>query len=133
MITTIGLIASFLGFLIALYIYRKQHAKKPLMCPRKAPCETVITSPQATTLGFSNTVLGMLYYAFIFFVFICLSMGGRSRIAEIILLIVTAFGFAFSIYLVRIQKNVIKQWCVWCLGSAVMATILFITALLFFI
>jgi uncharacterized membrane protein len=103
------------------------------MCPRKAPCETVITSPQATTLGFSNTVLGMLYYAFIFFVFICLSMGGRSRIAEIILLIVTAFGFAFSIYLVRIQKNVIKQWCVWCLGSAVMATILFITALLFFI
>jgi uncharacterized membrane protein len=133
MIITIGLIASAIGFLIALYIYRKQHAKKPLMCPRKAPCETVITSPQATTFGFSNTVLGMLYYAFIFFVFICLAMGGRSSIAEIILLILTTGGFLFSLYLVRVQKNIIKQWCLWCLGSALMATILFVTTLFFFI
>jgi len=103
------------------------------MCPRKAPCETVISSPQASTLGISNTILGMAYYAFVFFLFICLFMGGRSLVTEIILLILTAGGFAFSIYLVRIQKVVIKQWCLWCLGSAAMATILFVAVLFFFI
>jgi uncharacterized membrane protein len=130
MIIQIGTIASFVGFCIALYIYRKQIAKKPLMCPRRAPCEIVITSPQATTFGISNAKLGMVFYLAVFFFLFCLGIGGSSKILEILLFILTGGGFVFSIYLVRVQKNIIKQWCVWCLASAVMATIVFIVALL---
>ena len=130
MIIHIGVIAAIAGFCIALYIYRKQTEKKPLMCPRKAPCETVITSPQATTFGISNAVLGILFYFTAFFLLWCLLIGGHSKLIEIPLLVITAGGFGFSLYLVRVQKNVIKQWCVWCLGSAAMATILFVVAIL---
>ncbi len=127
---TIALLSSLIGFGIAAYIYRKQVAKKPLMCPRKSPCETVITSPQATTYGISNTVLGMAYYAFMAFLLLCIAAGGESAIVEVLLIALGAAGFVFSLYLVRIQHVVIKQWCVWCLGSALMATILFAAVLI---
>ncbi len=124
--------AAIIGFCIALYIYRKQKAKKPLMCPRKSPCETVITSPQATTHGISNTVLGMVFYATALFLILCIIVGGRSFIAELALLLLGTAGFAFSFYLVRVQQQVIKQWCIWCLGSAVTATVLFVVSILLF-
>lgn len=132
MITIIGMLASIVGFCIALYIYWKQQAKKPLMCPRKAPCETVINSSQATTLGISNTILGMVYYFVMFFLLLCIYIGGSSKIIQVPMLFLAAGGFIFSAYLVQVQKVIIKQWCVWCLGSAATATILFITALILF-
>lgn len=125
MATTIGIFASIIGFYISFYIYRKQHAKKPLMCPRNAPCDTVINSPQGTTLGFSNAGLGMAFYATVLFLLLCLFIGGSSSVVEIPLMLLAASGFGFSLYLVQVQKNVIKQWCVWCLGSAITATVLF--------
>lgn len=133
MITIIGMLASIAGFCIALYIYWKQQAKKPLMCPRKAPCETVISSPQATTFGFSNTILGMVYYFVMFFLLLCIYIGGASKILQVHMLLLSAGGFVFSAYLVQVQKVIIKQWCVWCLGSAAMATTLFIVAVMLFL
>jgi uncharacterized membrane protein len=129
MVVVIGLLVSIIGFFIAWYIYEKQHAKKPLMCPRNAPCETVLNSAQATTFGFSNSALGMVFYAIAFFFLFCLYLGGGSAIVEILLTVLTAGGFVFSLYLVNIQRTVIKQWCVWCIGSAFMATILFVVSL----
>lgn len=128
MAITIGLLASIIGFFIALYIYHKQHTKKPLMCPRNAPCETVLNSAQATTFGFSNSGLGILFYSVAFFFLFCLYIGGGSPIVETLLVLLTAIGFGFSLYLVQVQRTVIKQWCVWCLGSAVTATILFVAS-----
>jgi uncharacterized membrane protein len=130
MIITIGSIAATIGFLISLYIGHSKRTQKPMMCPRKAPCETVISSPQAKTFGIRNTVLGTLYYIVTFFLFLCLYIGGPSRPAAIFLFVLTLSGFVFSLYLVRVQKVIIKQWCVWCLGSAAMATIIFICAFL---
>ncbi len=127
---TIGTLAAIIGFCIALYIYRKQEAKKPLMCPRRSPCETVLTSPQATTFGISNALLGMIFYAAALFLLVCLGLGGESGIVEIVLGLLTLGGFGFSAYLVWVQHSKIKQWCVWCLGSAAVATILFVATML---
>jgi uncharacterized membrane protein len=123
--TTVGLVASLIGLGISFYIYHKQHAQKPLMCPRNAPCDTVINSPQGSTFGFSNAGLGIAFYSIAFLLLFCLYIGGGSGIIEIVLIALTTSGFAFSLYLLQVQKNVIKQWCVWCIGSAIMATILF--------
>ncbi|HTH92952.1 MAG TPA: vitamin K epoxide reductase family protein [Candidatus Paceibacterota bacterium] len=125
MAVTIGIFASLIGLGVSYYIYRKQHANKPLMCPRNAPCDAVINSPQGKTFGHSNAGLGIAYYAAVLFFLICLDMGGKSSIVEVLLLLMTTCGFAFSLYLIQIQRTVIKQWCVWCIVSAVTATILF--------
>lgn len=132
MIINIALMASFLGFCIALYIYRKQRAQKPLMCPRKSPCETVITSPQSRTFGISNTILGMLYYALAFITFFYISSGFHPALLIMGIILLVAIGFFFSLYLVGVQQFKIKQWCVWCLGSAAMATIIFLCTLKLF-
>ncbi len=129
MISTLGLITAIAGFCIAWYIHSKQQAKQPLMCPRRSPCEAVINSPEAKTFGFSNTSLGMLYYAIIFFLFTYHTAGQGF---ELVLLMATGVGFLFSLYLVGVQHFKIKQWCVWCLGSAATATILFVLALVIF-
>lgn len=129
----LGLLSAFAGFFIAFYIYWRQGVQKPLFCPRKAPCETVITSPQAKTFGISNTILGMVYYGTVFPLLVFRGMGGESFIIDIPLLFLTTIGFLFSGYLVWLQYSLIKQWCTWCLGSAATATILFIVAILLFL
>jgi uncharacterized membrane protein len=129
----LGLLSAFAGFFIAFYIYWRQGIQKPLFCPRKAPCETVITSPQAKTFGVSNTILGMGYYGIVFFLLVFRGVGGESLIVDIPLLLLATGGFVFSGYLVWLQHSLIKQWCVWCLGSAATATILFFVAIVVFL
>lgn len=131
--TILGLIFSIAGLAVSLYIYRKQRAKKPLMCPRNAPCETVISSSQAKTFGISNTVLGMIYYVVTGLFFLARAMGSDSFLADVLLLILTTGGFLFSLYLAGVQRFVIRQWCLWCLGSAAAATIIFLATLSIFI
>jgi uncharacterized membrane protein len=128
----IGLLASALGFSIAIYIHERHSKRRPLRCPRRAPCETVLGSPQAKTFGISNSVLGIAYYALIFFLLFFVSPGKVSAYSVILFLLITA-GFLFSLYLVRVQRVVIKQWCIWCLGSAITSTILFLVGVTFFL
>jgi len=40
----------------------------------------------------------------------------------------TLFGFMFSAYLTAIEAFVIHAWCMWCLGSAITMTALFIVS-----
>jgi uncharacterized membrane protein len=125
----LGLVASIAGFCIALYIQRHQQAKAPLMCPRRSPCETVINSPQAKTLGVSNTTLGLFYYSLSFLLFAYYGTGQSLQGTLPVLMAFVSGGLIFSIYLVGVQHFKIKQWCVWCLSSAAMAALLFIAAL----
>jgi uncharacterized membrane protein len=130
MLILLGLILSLIGLCIATYIHAKQGAKKPLMCPRKAPCETVLSSSEATTFGFSNALLGMVYYAGIVLLYTFFFTAPQSEPLGVLLVGLSTFGFLFSLYLIGVQQFKIKQWCVWCLGSAFIATSLFVVSLL---
>ncbi|MEO5646682.1 MAG: vitamin K epoxide reductase family protein [Candidatus Paceibacterota bacterium] len=121
----IALLAALIGLGITLYIYNKQRAKKPLMCPRRSPCETVISSPEAKIFGISNTILGMTYYVLTAAFLIYFGTGHHTNLACLFFITMTTLGFLFSMYLVGVQHFKIKQWCVWCLGSAVMSTVIF--------
>ncbi len=121
----IGLLASLIGLGITLYIYNKQKAQKPLMCPRRAPCETVISSPEAKIFGISNTILGMFYYIVTVGFLLYFGTGHSCNLASLVFIVMITVGFLFSMYLVGVQHFKIKQWCVWCLGSAAMATVLY--------
>ena len=95
-------------------------------------CETVQTSKWATFLGFPVGAWGVAYYIFVLGLAIAGLTGqlADSRRLSEILLGVTGFGLVFSLWLTYLELFVINAICMWCVVSAVLATILFVIALL---
>jgi uncharacterized membrane protein len=93
-------------------------------------CETVQTSPFSRFLGLEVALYGVVGYR----VLLVLSMDTLRRpaaaISSRLLLILSGAGLAFTIYLTYLELFVIKAICRWCVGSAVIITLIFIVALL---
>ena len=93
-------------------------------------CETVQTSPFSRFLGLEVALYGVVGYL----VLLVLSMDTLRRplagISSRLLLILSGTGLAFTIYLTYLELFVIKAICRWCVGSAVIITLIFIVALL---
>jgi uncharacterized membrane protein len=54
----------------------------------------------------------------------------RSRLLALALFTAAGFGFAFSAYLTGVEAFLIRAWCRWCVGSAIVATLIFALALI---
>ncbi|MDX1607859.1 MAG: vitamin K epoxide reductase family protein [Candidatus Spechtbacterales bacterium] len=122
---------SFGGFMVALYIFYKKKFNKELVCPVGSNCNTVIYSEYSKFLGINLEYLGMFYYVTIFASYLTyITMPGQipPLFVEMIFLL-TAGAFLFSLYLLSVQGFLLKQWCMWCLLSAVFSIIIFIIAL----
>lgn len=46
-----------------------------------------------------------------------------------LILAATTFGFLFSVYLTGVEAYIIKQYCMWCVASALVMTIMFLLSL----
>jgi uncharacterized membrane protein len=53
---------------------------------------------------------------------------GNRRLG-LVLVVLGAGAFGFSAYLTGIEAFVIRAWCRWCVASAVIATLIFISTL----
>ena len=97
-----------------------------------AGCETVQASKWARLWGFPVAAWGLGYYLSV----LALAVAGtHDRLAEsrgfaTLLLALTAWGAIFSAWLTYLEFGPIGSWCQWCIGSAVVATLLFVVALL---
>lgn len=84
-------------------------------------CETVANSSYSHIAGVNIAVFGIVGYVFLllsaFFVSDAARFGGFA---------VALGGFGFSIYLTYLEIWKIEAICQWCVGSAVLMTILFI-------
>ncbi len=127
-IIAIFIILSFFGFLDASYLTLKHYLGTPLNCSVFEGCEKVANSPYAVILGVPVALLGMIYYTALFFLSYLYYETKNPRLAPWILGLPVA-GFLFSLYLVYLQLFVIKAICVYCAGSALISTILFILSL----
>jgi uncharacterized membrane protein len=121
-----GLMGLFIAFYIA---YSKKNAH-PLACPLKGRCEEVITSKYSKFLGIPVEYLGISYYLFTFityslFIFVNQFFYEHYLFALLVMLI-SAGAFLFSVYLTAIQLFVLKWLCTWCLISAMICTVIFI-------
>ena len=116
-----------LGFADSLYLYYKSVKKHQLVCPLKSHCNVVLNSRWNRFLGIKNEVWGALYYAGV----AVLGFGAfRSNILEPFLIVVaTGCGFLYSLYLTRIQIFKIKEYCLYCLFSALISLLLFLVAM----
>lgn len=121
---------AFGGFLLAFYIRHKKRSKEKLVCPVGANCDLVVHSEYSRFLGLPIEILGMCYYASIALFYAAVFVFHHSDFSA---LIVIAFGmstlaFLFSVYLTFIQAFTLKQWCTWCLTSAVFCTLIFLVS-----
>ncbi len=125
-VNIIGLLG-LIGFFISTYIYNKKKSKKKLICPRRSNCDSVIHSDFSKILGVPVEIIGMFYYFFIGSVYsIIFILNLWVPAVALILFGVSMCSVLFSIYLVSIQAFIIKQWCAWCLCSAVTSFLIFI-------
>ncbi len=119
------------GFGVSLYIYYTKSHHKQLVCPVGSDCNAVITSRYAKFLGVPLEYWGMFYYAIIFAAYIVLIFAPHllSELFLAGLIMFTAAAFFFSLYLLFVQAFLLRQWCIWCILSAMLSIMIFIISL----
>jgi uncharacterized membrane protein len=123
--------AAFGGFLLAFYIHHKKRTHEKMVCPLKSDCDAVIWSEYSRFLGIPVEILGLFYYGFVAasHALILIMPANTPPLVLFSILAITTAAFLFSLYLTFIQAFAIKQWCAWCLMSAGLCAMIFMTSL----
>lgn len=122
------LILGLCGFAVARHIYHhKNNEEKPLVCPIKFDCHTVVHSDYSRFFGIPVEFLGMAYYgivsvSYLFFVFMPEVM---PEIVVNSLIVISSIAFLFSFYLIAVQIFILKKGCSWCIVSALISALIF--------
>lgn len=129
-LVVILLILSFLGFLDASFLTVKHYLGLRIGCSlfNINGCDVVTKSPYAAVGPIPIALLGALYYVFIF----VLTILYWDLKKEKIILFIARFsivGFVISLLLVFLQIFVIKAICLYCVGSAITSTLIFLLGL----
>jgi uncharacterized membrane protein len=119
------------GIGVTVYIYYSKHVSSQLACPSGDECNEVVTSAYSKFFGIPLEYLGMLYYSVIFIGYAALIIRPvlQSTIFVPIVLILTAASALFSAYLVFVQAFIVRKWCIWCLLSAALSSLIFVLSL----
>jgi uncharacterized membrane protein len=120
----IALVALFVALYLTLY---KVGVIGELTCS-VGSCETVNTSRWSTFLGLPVAAWGLGYYATVVVVAL-VGLSERfedSRRLALGMLLLTAWGALFSLWLTYLELFVIHAICQWCVISAVLAFALFV-------
>lgn len=124
--------AAFAGFILAAYLNHKKSRSEPLVCPLKGDCSSVIKSEFSTFFGIGVEKIGLVYYLIIaltYGLFLAIPhLFGTTAVSLMVGLSMAAF--LFSLYLTFIQLGFLKQICTWCLLSAALCTVIFLTAII---
>jgi|SRR3989344_1852352 len=122
--------AALLGFLIAYYIYAHKKSGRKLTCPINSDCEVVVRSRYSTLFGVTLEKWGMLYYAAVILFYLGLifwpTLAAALAVISALIALASVFAFLLSLYLTYIQMAKLREWCVWCLGSALVSTVIFL-------
>jgi len=119
------LILAISGFAIAFYINRKKTKKEKLVCVIGQDCDKVVNSRYAAIFGVDNQILGMIYY-FLVAIFSATLISGAvwPEFIRFSFRIISAGAAVFSFGLIFVQAFILKEWCEWCLGSALISLLI---------
>ena len=131
--TTTFIALSVLGIINSGYLVYKHYKKKPLVCPLNHDCNVVTESKWSKIFFIRNDTLGLMFYILMFFSMLLLTFN-ENLIPKLkfIILLATSFSLLFSIFLVLIQKYVIKDYCFYCLISAFLTLLIFLNSFYLF-
>jgi len=127
------IILGIIGTYIAIYILRHKTTNTPMPCSIDHDCNIVVASSFGKTLGVENTHLGILYYIGITLSYIVIYYNNFVILTQPFsfwVMLGSIFGALFSWYLIWVMKFKLKEWCDWCLGSAVVIDLIMILAVI---
>lgn len=95
-------------------------------------CETVNTSKWATFLGLPVAAWGLFFYVDVFAIALIGTMPRfeSEPLISLVLTAETAVGVLFSAWLTYLELGVIHAICIWCVTSACIVTLIFLTSAL---
>jgi uncharacterized membrane protein len=98
--------------LVSFYLYLSELENQPIICVPNSSCTKVLKSEYSQIYGMSISLLGFIYFIFLFLLTLVAFVNKDFISAGVIF---SFLGFIFSIYLIYLQFNVIKDYCVYCL------------------
>ena len=119
------MLLSFLGLVDTLYLGIKRG--KPVPCTITSGCEEVLNSRFSAVAGIPISWFGFAFYLTILSAAVFTLFGDDDRLLRLIFWPALA-AFLISLGLVAIQAFVLRAYCQYCLGSAVLATLILIAA-----
>jgi uncharacterized membrane protein len=122
-------VLALIGLGISVYLTTVHYADAAPLCAAGGHgCQTVQDSEYAKMAGVPVPLIGLVGY-----VAILASLFVRGDTGRLLRVGLTGFGFAFSLYLSYLELFVIEAICQWCVGSAVVMTLLFAAAVFDFL
>jgi uncharacterized membrane protein len=124
-------VLALVGFFDALYLWAHNAGLTgPIVCG-VGDCETVQSSIYAKIGAVPVSAIGVAGYAALFALSIVGVQPGHraSKVVGGLLLAGATLGVAFSGWLTYLEARVIHAWCQYCVGSAIVMTILFFATL----
>ncbi len=129
---TIAVLA-LVGLFVALYLWL--HALGyggAIKCGASGGCEIVQTSQWATFLGLPVAFYGVVgYLTMLVVAIVAVRPAARAEAGwSKLLALLATIGFGFTLYLTYLELFVIHAICRWCIGSAVIITLIWVVSLL---
>ena len=116
------------GFVISAYLFYTYTQEKPIVCLNTG-CEIVRDSPYSYVFGIPLPAFGLVMYILVIAVsFLRTTLDKKEylRLANKLVFVSSAIGFLTSAYLTYLEAFVIKAYCIWCVASAIVVTLIFI-------
>lgn len=122
------LIVALLGFVDATYLTVEHYKGAIPPCSVTGGCEVVLTSIYSEMMGIPTSLVGSIYYLLVLIgAFAYLENKNLVLLKWSLLLTIPAF--IFSLWFVYIQVFELYSYCIYCLGSFLTSTILFVTTM----
>jgi uncharacterized membrane protein len=118
---------SLVGFLDSIFLTVKYFVGT-INCSTITGCQDVLSSPYSNIFGIPVALLGAFFYLSIL-VSALIYIQHKNKLAINALAWLPSIGLLFSIWLVYLQLIVIKSICIYCMGSALTSTVLFILSI----
>lgn len=111
---------SAIGISETVYLIKKRKAQEKPVCFLRGDCHKVLESKYSKIFGIHNDIWGLLFYSAIFLIIAFLVVGaGPQGLLDVLVNVIIFGGVIMSLFFIYLQWRVIKDWCSWCLLSAI--------------
>jgi uncharacterized membrane protein len=124
----VAALLSLLGLTDALYLTIEHVTGQSVKCTILAGCSAVLSSPYAVLAGIPLAAIGAAAYFAVFSLAI-LTLFGYSSAGKMMRVLVVVM-FLVSLWLIYLQAFVIREFCQYCLLSALITTTLLVVVFL---
>lgn len=120
-----------LGLLDSSYLTMKHYSAQPLACGFLNGCDLVTNSKYSSVFGIPIALIGIFYYSFLALISIIYLTNKNRLLINTIFILNTITIFIYGI-LIYIQAFILNAFCTYCLISALISIMLFLSGSILF-